>query len=774
MKTDCEEFLKELLHPSAEFSSVPFWFFNDEPDPDKIKAQLMDMKNKGIDAFVLHPRIGIPKDIPYLSNAFFEVVRFILQTAKDLNMKVCLYDEGMYPSGSAHGAVVRENPDFAAKGIYLADPKEVDEKRAGETIAVFPDGKRLLYTFTGGTIRGIHFGEDDGENPPPAADLLNPQAVKTFIHLTHDRYYAECKPYFGNTIFAFFTDEPDPVGRNAAQFRPWYRGLKEDILTSGGRLEDLRALFSNEENETTRLYRRLVKKRLRETFYKPLSIWCETHGIVLMGHPALSNDVEEEFYFQYPGQDLIQRRIEPKTGGVREADSVHAKLVADIARACGRKRNINECFGVCCRNGWPWYMTAEDMKWYTDWLGFRGCNLFVPHAFFFSVRDGVDGKRSAERPPDVGPHNIWWPHYKHFSDYFKRLSYLNTETGSGAKLAVLCGNNEVPCETVAALYQNQIEFDYLPVQLLKDTSVQGDTRDYAKLRCHTQLYDAVFDPLDLLHKEGKAIQLPVGFERVNVLHTTNETLSKAEQCASWKAVLTKTKQPDLRAKVVTCDGVRSIWLSNEGGHILHFDMQVLASPQENTLLAIDLWNGNMTKLSVQKNQQMFSCSLHLPPVSTLLLIPMTLKEAVNIRRDLKTGQEKEAFLNPMALPDWTGRFKEISPESSTLLKTGTKKTAGSTQTANTKEYQLTLHKDEVDKACFRLKAEEMCELFVDSKLYSVSFWNPHVFDLRNLSGKEQYELKLVVTGNAANLYTKYKIPFGLGVDNGDGRQVSGQ
>ena len=59
-------------------------------------------------------------------------------------MKIVLYDEGMYPSGSAHGMVVAENPDYASKGITLSDKPE-----GGEVITEFSDGKYLVYGFTG-------------------------------------------------------------------------------------------------------------------------------------------------------------------------------------------------------------------------------------------------------------------------------------------------------------------------------------------------------------------------------------------------------------------------------------------------------------------------------------------------------------------------------------------------------------------------------------------------------------------------------------------------
>ncbi len=76
-----------------------------------------------------------------------------------------------------------------------------------------------------------------------------------------------------------------------------------------------------------------------------------------------------------------------------------------------RRRNANECFGACNKDDNPWQLSGGDIKWYTDWLAVRGVNLFIPHAFYYSIC----GKRKDERPPDVGPHSIWWAHYNAWS-----------------------------------------------------------------------------------------------------------------------------------------------------------------------------------------------------------------------------------------------------------------------------------------------------------------------------------------------------------------------
>src|SRR5699024_5288329 len=141
---------------------------------------------------------------------------------------------------------VRGNPEFASCGIALeqGDPKN------GKVLVRFDDGFCIVQRPSGGTIRGIHYGEDDGEpDAPPSADLLNPKAVAKFIHLTHDRYYEELSEYFGTVIRGFFTDEPCVLGRCGRGLLEWTDGFERDFTAAGGKLEDLRGLFSGQDEE---------------------------------------------------------------------------------------------------------------------------------------------------------------------------------------------------------------------------------------------------------------------------------------------------------------------------------------------------------------------------------------------------------------------------------------------------------------------------------------------------------------------------------------------
>ena len=111
-----------------------------------------------------------------------------------------------------------------------------------------------------------------------------------------------------------------------------------------------------------------------------------------MGHPHQSDDIEVEKYFAVPGQDLVLRWLAPEKDGLAGIDSTMAKCSADAARLMHRRRNANECFGACNKDDNPWQLSGGDIKWYTDWLAVRGVNLFIPHAFYYSIC----GKRKDE------------------------------------------------------------------------------------------------------------------------------------------------------------------------------------------------------------------------------------------------------------------------------------------------------------------------------------------------------------------------------------------
>ena len=162
------ELKNAFLNPADEFSPIPFWFWNDELTEEELSRQIHDFHKKGISGFVIHPRKGLPRSIPYLSDRFMHFVRFAVEEAEQLHMHVVLYDEAMYPSGSAHGMVVERNPEYASRCLRM---EILPESAIG---LILPEGEKLVARLAARregdrltTVRSLPSGEeaclDEGE-----------------------------------------------------------------------------------------------------------------------------------------------------------------------------------------------------------------------------------------------------------------------------------------------------------------------------------------------------------------------------------------------------------------------------------------------------------------------------------------------------------------------------------------------------------------------------------------------------------------------------------
>ncbi len=480
--TPCQEAGSDFIDPPREFSLMPFWFWNDTLKDKEIVRQIVDFESHGVYGFVIHPRIGLPENTGWLSDEMIHFMNVAIEEASRRKMYVILYDEGMYPSGSSSGQVVMRNPGHAARGLLKIDLKPGEEPSLTKdskliTIIDRPGSKRVavIEKPSGGVIRGIHYkgeGTDTiSEEHPPAGDILNPDAVSSFIELVYDRYLKEFGKYFGNTIVGIFTDEPSPLGRGSEPgMVPGNGSLLPHISQSlGYDFTPYLASLWDTDNPDWKKHRTdyylAINKCLEEIYYKRLGNWCSYHGISLMGHPAGSMDIGTERYFQVPGQDLVWRYVEPGPKALEGEHSTMAKCASSSMIHIGLRRNSNELYGAYGHN-----LTYDEMVWLAGWCFVRGHNLLLPHAFYYSVR----GPRFDERPPDVGPNSGWWANYKSFADACRRLSWVNTDSRHACEVAILAGSTFLPDEAARICFQNQRDFNYLELRhLLEDTSIDS-------------------------------------------------------------------------------------------------------------------------------------------------------------------------------------------------------------------------------------------------------------------------------------------------------------
>ncbi len=228
----------------------------------------------------------------------------------------------------------------------------------------------------------------------------------------------------------------------------------------------------------------------------------------------------------------------------------------------GRRRNSNEYCGAYGHN-----FTFEEMKWLTNWLIVRGCNLLYPHAFYYSVR----GPRIDERPPDVGPNSAWWDEYRPFADSVRRLCWLNTDSRHICGLAILGLNDYLPWRAAKVCFQNQRDFNYLEARhLWEDTDV-----DETGIRIAGMLYRALIievEPpekakpaLDQLDKTGRLI-------RWNDRMVSSELLKKIDRLVPVD-VRVRPAKFDLRVRHVFKNGVDYYIVFNEGQDNLEVELE---------------------------------------------------------------------------------------------------------------------------------------------------------------------------------------------------------
>ena len=98
--------LTNFENPDSRFRGLPFWAWNTDVTPEKVISQVAAFAEMGFGGFIIHSRKGLRT--PYMGEHFMEMVALSIKEAKKLGLRVWLYDEDGWPSGSAGGKVTVE------------------------------------------------------------------------------------------------------------------------------------------------------------------------------------------------------------------------------------------------------------------------------------------------------------------------------------------------------------------------------------------------------------------------------------------------------------------------------------------------------------------------------------------------------------------------------------------------------------------------------------------------------------------------------------------
>ena len=428
--------IKSFRSPKSDRRGLPFWAWNTDVTPEKVKKQIRVFKMMGFGGFIIHARKGLRTE--YMGAHFMDMVRLCIECAKKLDLRVWLYDEDGWPSGYAGGAVTVEKKYrqktllFTKKVLDTLPREEAIEKGEPYLLTAFDisleDGYLKDFAANeGGEVRAYVTCAPDNPrfNWQAYIDTMNPSAVQRFIELTHEKYLAELGGFDG--VEAIFTDEPQiarveplalsEIGEDFSVSIPWSDELPRTYFEAYG--EDIvdalpKVIFESPDCATRYRFNAHLADRFRASFVKPIGDWCRAHGVKFTGHylyeqslevQALSlRDVMRNYAdMEIPGIDVL-------LGGYEFTTAIQCR---SVAHQSGRTQMMSELYGVT-----NYTSDFRDYVAQGNWQAALGVTERVPHLTWMSMVG--EGKR--DYPANFGYQAPWWREFPAVEDHFARLN----------------------------------------------------------------------------------------------------------------------------------------------------------------------------------------------------------------------------------------------------------------------------------------------------------------------------------------------------------------
>jgi hypothetical protein len=388
------------------------------------------------------------------------------------NMKLWIYDEKGYPSGSAGGVVLDRNPEYESVGLvcydywktlegpspYRADTPDGKLFKAllvpldgGEAVDItdtvnergtlyfeIPKGAyRLLTLSIRNLFDGTHAAHSYSE-PRRYIDLFSREATTAFINVTHDKYAEILKDEFGKGIRAFFTDEPSLIGwgipATTYPYLSWSPKFPELFETCYGYGIEKAVVAALNGSGPEFIKRRcdfweFVSSELSENFFGTIQDWCHKNGLASSGHMLCEEDLIWHVFcygsyfkcakrFDWPGIDQLES--EP-TRLMSDKCIPIARLAASTADVFGLKETFTEAsdHSSRCENR---QISIEWIRASMNWHYAQGINNITSYYNF--------GYFSTEQIRDL-------------NQYVSRLGVMLREGVRDSRVAVLYPENAI-------------------------------------------------------------------------------------------------------------------------------------------------------------------------------------------------------------------------------------------------------------------------------------------------------------------------------------------
>jgi hypothetical protein len=520
---DVADVASNFKSPPSEYSMTFYWGWDGPVTEEVIARDLEEYCSKNVKAVTLEA--GYRMTSKYLSPEWFELVKYTVEKARELDMHVWLVDEGKYPSGFAGGKFSQERPDLRMQTYTVREPFSVE---AGQKISrdVKPnticaiatnqkDGSTLVLEINSGklnwkvpqgqwqvrlieqrfrtsatrSVNNPKIGAKDATHS--LCDYLKPEAVRQFIEWTHEQYKEVVGDEFGKTVLGFRGDEPD------YGFVPWTDTIFDEFQKQKG--YDIRPYLvaipargelTDQQKRAKADYWDVWSAVFSENFFGMQAKWCAENNVEYLVHLNHEDQMtglirsEGDFFrcmrdVQMPGIDAIWSQI------WLDKVSDYPKYASSAAHLFGRPRAFTESFAA-----YKPRPNLDQAMWILNHQIVRGINM-VEVMWIPASSEGVSGMRgwlADERFPAAAL-------------YLNRVCYVLSQGRPAAKIglyyptmSIWLGDNQSDKDVLTVtqqLLENQRDFDFVDEQALSSVmKIKGD----CFMNLSSQSYQAIIIP----------------------------------------------------------------------------------------------------------------------------------------------------------------------------------------------------------------------------------------------------------------------------------------
>lgn len=283
----------------------------------------------------------------FVGEGWWKDMDFILERARQLDMKVWILDDSHFPTGYANGKIQSDYPQYLKKYLdmrrydvqgplkgaridfsllkgrpwdkpdkeqkilkVLMAKRTTQETTEGDPVVAETmiditsnmnmDNRLLTLDIPEGaySIFVVYTTRKGGEDA--TKDYLNPlirEATEVLLQEVYEPHYLHYKEEFGKTIEGFFSDEPRFGNEKGTEARigkadmvlPWREGLENEIGFDAKYLPLLWVDAEGFEKDIRFQYMDTVTKLYNENFTKVLGDWCREHNVFYLGHTIEDN-----------------------------------------------------------------------------------------------------------------------------------------------------------------------------------------------------------------------------------------------------------------------------------------------------------------------------------------------------------------------------------------------------------------------------------------------------------------------------------------------------